>query len=185
MCLPASLIGQTKEAASAPAPLAPGAYFGLKLPGETPEIFAPGIISTPGRNVGHLAFSPDGTECYFTVFAGYYSDNHFKILHTRYENGAWTPQVPVTFGGGREVFEPLFSRDGNQLYFGVRDPNDPTHDTNFWTVRRASRNQDWSGAQPLPAPFNSAKEEWNLAQAADGTMYFASGRDGGLGGLDI
>jgi Tol biopolymer transport system component len=62
--------------------------------------------------------------------------------------------------------------------------NSPS-DTNFWTVQRASRDEEWSDPQPLPAPFNSPKEEWNLAQTADGTMYFASNRDGGLGGLDI
>jgi hypothetical protein len=83
---------------------------------------------------------------------------------------------------GKENFEPLFSRDGNRLYFGVR--NSPS-DTDFWTVHRASRNEEWKDPQPLGAPFNSSKEEWNLAQTADGTMYFASGRDGGMGGLDI
>jgi hypothetical protein len=189
-CLPACLCfatgpnGKTPKDASAPAPLAPGAYFGLKLPGETPEIFAPGILSIPGRNLGHLAFSPDGLECYFTVFdfdekKGY---NNSRMLFTRYLNGAWTPQLPVPFVSGKENFEPLFSRDGNRLYFGVR--NSPT-DTDFWAVHRASRNEEWIDPQPLGAPFNSPKEEWNLAQAADGTIYFASNRDGGMGGLDI
>jgi Tol biopolymer transport system component len=184
LCFAVSPSEKTRKLAPAHAPLAPGAYFGLKLPGETPEIFAPGIISIPARNVGHLAFSPDGLECYFTVFDfdsknGY---NHSRMLFTRYENGAWTPQVPVPFVSGKENFEPLFSRDGNRLYFGVR--NSPS-DTDFWTVHRASRNEAWSDPQPLGEPFNSPKEEWNLAQAADGTMYFASKRDGGLGGLDI
>jgi hypothetical protein len=50
LCFAANPAGETKKADSAPAPLALGAYFGLKLPGETPEIFAPGIISIPGRN---------------------------------------------------------------------------------------------------------------------------------------
>ncbi len=178
----ASPAGGTKKAS--PAPLAPGAYFGLKLPGETPELFAPGIISIPGRNVGHLAFSPDGTECYFTVFDfdGKKGYNNSRILYTRYQNGAWTPQAPVPFVSGKENFEPLFSRDGNRFYFGVR--NSPT-DTDFWTVHRTSRNEDWTGPQPLGPPFNSPKEGWNLAQTAEGTMYFASGRDGGHGGLDI
>jgi hypothetical protein len=168
--------------APAPAPLAPGAYFGLKLPGDTPELFAPGIISIPGRNVGHLAFSPDGLECYFTVFDFNGNYNNSRILFTRYQNGAWTSQAPVPFVSGKENFEPLFSRDGNRLYFGVR--NSPT-DTDFWSVHRASRQEEWKDPQPLSAPFNSPKEEWNLAQAADGTIYFASGRDGGFGGLDI
>jgi hypothetical protein len=183
LCLPTSLIGQTKQAASARPPLAPGAYFGLKLPGETPELFAPGIISIPGRSIGHLAFSPDATECYFTVFDGVYA--HTRIFFTRYENGAWTPQAPVTLAGGKENMEPLFSRDGNRLYFGVKNSGGGRSDVDFWTVSRASREQEWSDPQPLPAPFNSPKDEYSLAQTADGTMYFASERDGGHGGLDI
>ena len=186
-CLPVALsfaASQAKETKNAPpAPLAPGAYFGLKLPGETPEFFAPGIISIPGRNVGHLAFSPDATECYFTVYDGIYTNS--RILFTRYENGAWTPQAPVAFAGGRENMEPLFSRDGNRLYFGVKNSAKEPLDTDFWMVERASRAQEWSSPLPLPAPFNSPKEEWNLAQTADGAIYFASNRDGGLGGLDI
>jgi Tol biopolymer transport system component len=184
LCFAANPAKEATKGSSAHAALAPGAYFGLKLPGETPEIFAPGIISIPGRNVGHLAFSPDGLECYFTVFdfdekKGY---NNSRMLFTRYQNGAWTPQAPVPFVSGKENFEPLFSRDGNRLYFGVR--NSP-NDTDFWTVHRASRNEEWTDPQPLGAPFNSPKEEWNLAQADDGTFYFVSGRDGGHGGLDI
>jgi Tol biopolymer transport system component len=178
-CLAPTLIGQIKP----PGPLAPGAYFGLKLPGETPEVFAPGIISTPGRSIGHLAMSPDATECYFTVFDGVYA--HTRIFFTRYENGAWTQQAPVTFAGGRESMEPLFSRDGNRLYFGVRNSSGGRSDVDFWTVKRASRGQEWSDPQPLPAPFNSPKDEYALAQTADGTMYFASEREGGHGGLDI
>lgn len=179
-CLAANAQGSPPKRDAAP--LAPGAYFGLKLPGETPEIFAPGIVSIPGRNVGHLAFSPDGLECYFTVFDfnGTYSNS--RMLFTRYQNGAWTPQAPVPFVSGKENFEPLFSRDGNRLFFGVR--NSPT-DTDFWTVHRAAHNEEWKDAQPLPAQFNSPKEEWNLAQTADGIFYFVSGRDGGAGGLDI
>ncbi len=186
LCFAASSVGETKEAASAPAPLAPGAYFGLKLPGETPEIFAPGIISIPGHYVGHLAFSPDGTEFYFSVsvFDGtYWTDN--KILFTHYENGAWAPPVLASFADGRQEGEPLFSRDGNRLYFTAQNTSGGRSDTDFFMVRRASRAEEWSKPQPLPAPLNSSKDEWSLTQTADGTMYFASNRDGGLGGMDI
>jgi hypothetical protein len=178
ICLATSLIGQTKQAASARPPLAPGAYFGLKLPGETPEVFAPSIMSTPGRYVDRIAFSPDGTECYFTVFDSSWTNG--RILFTRYENGAWAPQAQVTFVDGQQQFEPLFSRDGNQLYFVVKNSTGGRSDTDFWMVRRASREAAWGQPEPLPAPLNSPKNELNLAQTADGTFYFASNRDGGL-----
>ena len=182
-CLAASPSGKTQKTASAPAPLVPGAYFGLKLPGETPELFAPGIINIPGRSVGHLAFSPDGTECYFSVFDGIWSNN--RIFFTRYKNGAWTPQAPATFAEGQQKGEPLFSRDGNQLFFTAQNTSGGRSDAGFFVVQRASREEEWSKPQPLPAPLNSPKDEWSLAQAADGTMYFASNRDGGLGDMDI
>jgi Tol biopolymer transport system component len=175
--------GKTGKAVSVPAPLAAGAYFGLKLPGELPEIFAPGIISTPGRSVGHLAFSPDGLECYFTVFDGYYASS--KILFTRYEHGKWTPQAPVKFVSGMNHHEPLFSRDGNRLYYTVKSTAAGAVNQDFWMVHRASRSAAWRDPQVMPAPFNSPKNDFALAQTADGTFYFASARDGGLGALDI
>ena len=41
-------------------------YFGQTPPGNTPELFAPGIISLDDRNESMITFSPDGKECYFT-----------------------------------------------------------------------------------------------------------------------
>ena len=42
-------------------------YFGQISPGKTPQIFAPGILSLTNRMEARIAFSPDGTECFFTV----------------------------------------------------------------------------------------------------------------------
>ena len=187
LCFAVSPAGETKKEASAPAPLAPGAYFGLKLPGETPELFAPGIINIPGRNVERVAFSPDGTECYFTVWNGAANSSSTGILFTRYENGAWTPQAPAAFfADGRERRAITFSSDGNRLYFDGFFSAKNSTDPNFWMVRRAARREKWSDPEPLPAPINdSPKTVQVFALTADGTMYFSSNRDGGLGGFDI
>ena len=173
---------------SAPKPVAavrpalvPGAYFGQKPPVETPELFAPGIINLPGRSVGHIAFSPDATECFFSVFEGFYVNK--GMLTTRYENGAWTPRVRVAWTPKQLGFEPLFSRDGRQLYFGVMASTGESANTDFWVAQRTT--QGWSEPQPLPSPLNSPQNEFCLAQTADGTMYFASKREGGHGGLDL
>ncbi len=173
-------IAVSKPPAMSSSTLAPGAYFGLKLPGETPERFAPGIINLPARSVGRIAFSPDATECAFTVFESFYTNN--RILFTRHEKGAWTPQTPWPGVDGRECLEPLFSRDNTRLYFAVKNPGDSPN-VDFWETPRTG--SGWSTPQPLPPPLNSPQNEFCLAQTADGTMYFASRREGGHGGLDL
>ena len=45
-------------------PVHKGPYLGQKPPGMTPEVFAPGIISTEHKEHSTLAFSPDGTEIF-------------------------------------------------------------------------------------------------------------------------
>jgi hypothetical protein len=179
LCFSANPSGKTKKVT--PAPLAPGAYFGLKLPEKTPELLAPGIISIPGRSVGNVVFSADATECYFTVFDGPW--NNPRILFTRYENGAWTPPALATFADGRQENAMLFSRDGNRLYFGVSTSPSVT---DLWMVQRASRGEEWSKPQPLPAPLNSLLSSFKaqvFLQTADGTMYFVSNRDVGHGDI--
>jgi len=43
-----------------------GPYLGQKPPGMTPELFAPGIIST-NMNAAKIAISPDGKEIFFRL----------------------------------------------------------------------------------------------------------------------
>ncbi|HYP17917.1 MAG TPA: hypothetical protein VEQ65_11960, partial [Opitutus sp.] len=171
--------GTASPLTSSPTPAA-AAYFGLKLPGEIPELFAPGIINIPDRSVGRIAFSPDARECAFTVFESIYAHN--RILFTRHENGAWTAQTPWAGVEGRETLEPLFARDDSRLYFAVKSPGDSPN-VDFWEAQRSGAG--WSKPQPLSAPLNSTQNEFCLTQTADGTMYFASRREGGHGGLDL
>ena len=46
-----------------------GPYLGQKPPGMTPEVFAPGIVSTEEFREFSGAFTPDGKEYYFFRFA--------------------------------------------------------------------------------------------------------------------
>ncbi len=46
-----------------------GDYLGQPLPGDTPEVFAPGIV-TRGRYTRDVAMTPDGSELYFGVMLG-------------------------------------------------------------------------------------------------------------------
>jgi hypothetical protein len=62
-------------------PVLKGPYLGQKPPGMTPEIFAPGIIST-GHSERIAAFTPDGKYFFFTSN---------RILHKSYS------EIPLTY----------------------------------------------------------------------------------------
>lgn len=102
------------------------AYFGLPSPGLTPEVFAPGIVSdSTWAEHCQVAISPKGDEIYWSAWTGKYktedgTKNTEQIFYSKYENGIWTkPNLaeftrknPYGLNGG-----PVFSPDGNRLYF--------------------------------------------------------------------
>jgi len=151
-------------------------YFGQTFPGNNAVIFAPGILSLTNRLEDHVAFSPNGNECYFTVWGANFSSA--KIYYTKRENNIWSPQVEAPFSVGHYTTGPFFSKDGNKLYFGYSDsqPGD------IWMVKHTS--QGWSDPQLLPSPINSNNSDYSYSETADSIAYFASNRPGGLG-VDI
>ncbi|MDW3195228.1 MAG: serine hydrolase [Cytophagales bacterium] len=68
-------------------------YLGQNPPGLTPELFAPGIVSTEAYVESRGDFSPDMTEFYFTRYGGEYKPS--TLFVTKYENGAWSEAVDL------------------------------------------------------------------------------------------
>ena len=72
-------------------------YLGQKPPGMTPEVFAPGIVSTEDHKEFGCTFSPDGKEFYFTRGSIVLHQN--TIMVCRYQNGKWIAPVSAAFSG--------------------------------------------------------------------------------------
>ena len=75
-------------------PVLQGPYLGQKPPGLTPEIFAPGIISTEHEEF-KAVFSPDGKELYYQLWGAPFP----VILMMKEENGVWTKPQVAPFSG--------------------------------------------------------------------------------------
>jgi len=77
--------------------------------------------------------------------------------------------------------------DGKRLIFCSRRPikgkGPPKDDTDFWYVDRTEKG--WSAPKHLGFSVNSDAQEYYPVFTRDGTMYFSSTREGGLGGADI
>ncbi|MBU0475688.1 MAG: hypothetical protein KKF62_16180 [Bacteroidetes bacterium] len=88
-------------------------YLGQKPPGIIPEIFAPGIVSTPETLEIGCTWSPDGKEFYFVR----QTQTGGLMLCSLWENGKWTdPKVSEVFKI-YPGFEPFISVDGKKFFY--------------------------------------------------------------------
>ncbi len=144
-----------------------GPYFGQKLPGLTPEVFAPGIISG-GLRESSLTFSADGNELYYTVYA----NNIGTIVMSKIENGKWTYTEVAPFSGTYREGSPSIHPDGSRLFYYSNRPlgegTEPEY--NIWYVDRVSN--AWSAPKPVGAPINTNGTEYCPSVTKDGTLYF-------------
>jgi hypothetical protein len=137
-----------------------GPYLGQKPPGMTPELFAPGIISTCTQH-GSAYFSRDGREVYFSRMLPRPS----VIMYMREENGRWTPPRVVCEG-----LTPGLAPDGRTVLFSTWE---------LWRMFKTPAG--WTSPEKLAPAINFQKRQDTPYAAADGTLYFCSmfgGRDG-------
>ena len=152
-------------------------YFGQKPPGNTPEIFAPGIVSLDDRNESMITFSPDGKECYFTVSENPWMD--VKIMESVYSDTGWTTPAKATFIG-KFGFCPSISADGQKLFF-IGSYQGKSAGVNM-CERTADRS--WSSPVEMDERINSGSNEYSCHPSNLGNMFVCSWRNGGVGGCD-
>jgi ankyrin repeat protein len=164
-------------------PILEGEYLGQKKPGLTPELFAPGIVSTEKRELNSV-FTPDGKEFYFTVRTG---PMKWKIMVMKQENNRWTTPRVASFSGLYSDVDLFISPDGKRLFYCSNRPlegkGEPKKDFDIWVVERIKGG--WSEPLNLGAPINSEEAEFYPSVTRDGTMYFQSMRSDSIGARDI
>jgi len=160
-------------------------YFGHESPNKSPEIFAPGLISTEYHEHSSPMFSHDGNEIYWSVFYNFWGPQ--VIVFMRYENNRWTQPQVAPFSGQYSDGNPCLSADDQKLFFESRRPihkEDPyTGNTDLWVVERDG--DSWSEPKNLGPKINTKKWERGPSISDNGTLYFCSMRDGGYGGMDL
>lgn len=142
-------------------------YLGQTPPTTSPTIFAPGIISDAGYRLhGVPAFSPGGDEVFWPVIPP-------ALMHMVLTDSGWTkPEVyPLDVRG---VGSPVFSRDGERLYFqGLRE--DGYGSIDIWYLQRGDGG--WSEPLNLGSPPNTAAMESQPSFADDGDLYYTGTLD--------
>jgi len=173
-------VSQAQEEAS-DFPHLKGPYLGQKPPGMTPEIFAPGFISTEGRELNSV-FTPDGKEFYFSKRM---PDGVYSICFTRQGEKGWTKPERAPFDSEYTDVDMCVSPDGQRLFWGSTRPANgkPFEECKIWYVIR--QKDGWSEPKFLEGPVNAAERALYPTMTKDGTMYFQSKRPGSFGEADI
>jgi hypothetical protein len=161
-------------------------YLGQEPPGMTPELFAPGFIST-GDHDGLYGCLDDGQRCVFDRASAGAADPVYLDYVTELRDGRWTIPQPVTF---RE--QPSFDGlslipDPSTLLFASRRSADgrgeSTRGHNIWMVKLEQ--EGFSRPRMFGAPINSDQNDIYPSFSKTGTIYFFSNRGGDFTNEDI
>lgn len=160
-----------------------GPYLGQRPPGMEPELFAPGFVST-GLDELNSVFHPSGDEFYFSVDIG----PRFVLLMSRRQGSGWTDPELLPFSRLHSAVDLAFSADGDRLFYCSNRPRrggiEPKDDYDIWWVARHD-DGSWSDPRLVEGGINTGANEFYPSLTDDGTMYFLSMREGGVGGSDI
>lgn len=150
-----------------------------------PQLFSDGTINTAADEYGP-ALTPDGKTLFFTRRVSRRGPEYIYI--SRLESGKWTQPEIAPFSGQHFDKEPFVSPDGSKLFFASLRPvngvaKTDQRDFDLWVVQKSATG--WSAPVVLPATINSPGYENYPSVAANGTLYFASVREGGKGQNDL
>lgn len=141
-----------------------GDYLGQNLPGNTPVIFAPGIVSMDTTiEHGSPTFSTDGNEVFWQ--SNYLQKGKETKIYTitmKRIGKYWTKPQISDFGGG-----PIFSIDGNKLFYKSKEKKGFI---NF--VERHGENWSHPQSVDLITRFPRYKFAHNISITKNGTLYF-------------
>jgi len=146
-----------------------GDYFGQTPPGDTPVVFAPGIISKNTLEHSAAIFSPDGNSVYWVSREN--QESRLNIWCMSRINNRWTkPGIFNPLGDSTHHFDPFLTADGERLYFGA----DNNGNNDIWFVEKQGVN--WGNPQRLKSSINTSDGQCQVSLTSDGTLYYLDHR---------
>ncbi len=153
-----------------------GDYLGQRPPGESPLVFARGIVSTDDREHWAPRFSPDGNEVFWWSIRQD-SDEKWLDFHKtmRRVGGQWTAPEKSPFDDA-----PIYSSDGKRLYFASKKEGD---DLTF--VEKQGNGWSKPKSVGLVTRFPEVRFAYFPSIARNGTLYFMGYHEGARINLGI
>lgn len=158
-----------------------GPYLGQTPPGTTPEIFAPGIISTE-KSEGCSGW---GNHMEFFIFQRRVNDRS-ELYIMNQVNGVWSKPALIPSLNKYKVGDFTIAPDGKTMAFASRifiEEIGKGEGANIWFVKKTKTG--WTQPVQIGSPINTKYHESYPSLAANGNLYFFSRKPGGFGRSDL
>jgi D-alanyl-D-alanine carboxypeptidase len=172
----AMAVGQETTLTESANPSMSGPYFGQDPPGMQPRLFAPGVLPVDGVQHCFPAFSPDGREVYWMQVEFENDRPRGRIMYLKEIDGSWGKPGLAPFSRDFNNHAPVFSFDGQRLYFSSDRSGGVGPGKNIWYVERTE--SGWGEPKNLGSPPNSDLSATQATFTRDGTVYFTGMREG-------
>ncbi len=177
---------------------------GGKVSAATGELFtdiyyterdAKGIWSSPkpidaavntAYDEGSCSLSSDYNTLYFTRCRVSKKEKlGCEIMTSKKSEGGWLTPEPVKLTADSMIIaHPSLSSDGLTLYFSSNIPNG-FGGIDIWKVTRTTETDNWGEPINLGGDINTSGNDMFPFIHSDGTLYFSSDGQPGIGGLDV
>jgi hypothetical protein len=145
---------------------------------DRPQVFAPGIFSTP-YSEWSISFSPDGQTAYSSLGAIYWT-----IICAKKENGVWQKPQVVPFSGRFRDTDPFITHDGKRIVFISSRPtadmpqDKPQKVMHIWYADQLPGGS-WGTPHHLDSMVNvPGVGNYAPSVSAKGTLFYCSRRKG-------
>jgi Tol biopolymer transport system component len=158
-------------------------FPGKETPGDTPIVFAPGIVSLPKTREGSITFSPNGRELYFTKA----DSTAIYLMQMVFDGTNWSAPDRWEKSGGYRSAEAFITEKGDELYFvSNRHAPNAKGSGRIWKSVRPS-GQAWSTPEMVSIPVNTDKGLWFPSVSRSKNIFFGAYLDsiGNFGKSDI
>jgi hypothetical protein len=146
-------------------------YLGQTPPGNTPVVFAPGIVSLPNRNEAVITFSPDGKTIFFYIEKYPQPGTPYTMFMT-YTDNHWTSPDTIPYTMGRSTGEPFFAYNGTRVYMFAT--NAINHEGIADLSYSEKQGDTWSDPISMGDPPNSENYQYHPCIVGDTSIYFSS-----------
>jgi hypothetical protein len=163
-------------------PALKGPYLGQKPPGMTPELFAPGIITTD-KSEGCSGW---GNDMEYFIFQRWI-EGKSKLYIMNQNNGIWSAPELLPFVDKYQVGDFTIAPDGKTMVFAsnvlIDEIGSEGEGGNIWIVVKTETG--WTEPKHIGLGINTKYHDSYPCLTANGNLYFFSRRPGGYGDSDL